>query len=97
MGLQRDLRLVGNQANVALTMFFIPYVLFEIPSNILLKRFKPHKWRESCQEGFVERPDLIALAISIYLHFGIWRGHADPRIWYETPRLLCTRPRLKIS
>lgn len=23
---------------------FAPYVLFEIPSNVLLKRFKPHVW-----------------------------------------------------
>ena len=47
MHLPRDLHLVGNQANVALTIFFVPYVLFEIPSNILLKQFKPHKWRKS--------------------------------------------------
>ncbi len=44
MHLQRDLHLKGNQQNVALTIFFVPYVLFEIPSNILLKHFKPHKW-----------------------------------------------------
>ena len=24
---------------------FVPYVLFEVPSNLLLKRFKPHVWR----------------------------------------------------
>ena len=52
MKLPKDLHLVGNQRNIALTIFFIPYVLFEIPSNIFLKRFKPHKWRMSVQSGF---------------------------------------------
>jgi fucose permease len=44
MGLQRDIKLAGNQANIALSVFFIPYVLFEIPSNVLLKRFSPRVW-----------------------------------------------------
>lgn len=46
LGLPKDLNLKGNQANVALTIFFVPYVLFEIPSNVLMKRFKPHVWRK---------------------------------------------------
>ncbi|ERF68098.1 hypothetical protein EPUS_06909 [Endocarpon pusillum Z07020] len=62
-GLQRDLRLVGDDFNVALTVFFVPYVLFEIPSNIVLKRLKPHFWLSICMflfglvtllQGFVQ-------------------------------------------
>ena len=34
------------QFNDCLTIFFIPYILFEIPSNIFLKRLRPHVWRE---------------------------------------------------
>lgn len=30
--------------NTAVVIFFVPYCLFEIPSNILLKKFKPHVW-----------------------------------------------------
>ena len=45
MNLPSDLHLAGVQQNVALTIFFVPYVLFEVPSNILLKYFKPHIWR----------------------------------------------------
>jgi hypothetical protein len=26
-------------------IFFIPYILFEIPSNIFLKKLSPHAWR----------------------------------------------------
>ncbi|EMD33226.1 hypothetical protein CERSUDRAFT_118267 [Gelatoporia subvermispora B] len=47
-GLKDDLKLGGNQYNVALVVFFVPYVIFEIPSNILLKRFKPHVWLSFC-------------------------------------------------
>ncbi|KAL6922937.1 hypothetical protein FSST1_000211 [Fusarium sambucinum] len=39
-GLATDLNLVGNQYNIVLSLFFIPYILLEIPSNILLKKFK---------------------------------------------------------
>ncbi|GKZ33534.1 hypothetical protein AbraIFM66950_003438 [Aspergillus brasiliensis] len=49
LGLQTDLNIVtGTKYNTALTIFFVPYVIFEIPSNILLKKLKPHS---ACQ-GF---------------------------------------------
>ena len=51
-GLQKDLKLTGTQYNTALTMFFIPYILFEIPSNIILKRLKPHVWLSLCMFFF---------------------------------------------
>lgn len=35
----------GTKYNTALTIFFVPYILFEIPSNVLLKKLKPHVWR----------------------------------------------------
>ncbi|KJZ79475.1 hypothetical protein HIM_00944 [Hirsutella minnesotensis 3608] len=45
-GLSKDLHLgeTGTKFNTALVIFFVPYVIFEIPSNILLKRFRPHVW-----------------------------------------------------
>ena len=39
-----DLKLVGSQYNIALTMFFIPYALLEVPSNIVLKLMRPSWW-----------------------------------------------------
>ncbi|KAL3472834.1 major facilitator superfamily domain-containing protein [Aspergillus californicus] len=39
LGLTEDLGLSGIQYNIALSLFFIPYILLEVPSNILLKRF----------------------------------------------------------
>lgn len=43
-----ELKLVSNEYNTALVIFFAPYILFEIPSNILLKKFKPHLWLSGC-------------------------------------------------
>lgn len=43
-GLPDDLHLTGNQYNICLTMFFIPYAVFEVPSNMVLKRMKPSIW-----------------------------------------------------
>ncbi|KAB8278698.1 major facilitator superfamily domain-containing protein [Aspergillus minisclerotigenes] len=39
LGLTDELGLSGMQYNIALSLFFIPYVLLEVPSNILLKHF----------------------------------------------------------
>ncbi|OBZ65753.1 putative transporter C11D3.18C [Grifola frondosa] len=47
-GLKTDLKLGGNEYNIALVVFFIPYIVFEIPSNALLKHFKPHVWLSIC-------------------------------------------------
>ncbi|RHZ52316.1 putative MFS transporter [Aspergillus thermomutatus] len=55
LGLQKDLNIENTKYNTALTIFFVPYVLFEIPSNILLKKLKPHVWLSLCMFlfGFV--------------------------------------------
>jgi hypothetical protein len=43
-GLADDLHLHGLQYNIALTVFFVPYALFEVPSNIVLKLLRPSIW-----------------------------------------------------
>ena len=44
-GLSEELHITSsNKYNTALVIFFVPYILFEIPSNILLKKFKPRIW-----------------------------------------------------
>ncbi len=50
--LVRDLNLTGVQYNTALTIFFVPYIFFEMASNILLKRFSPRIWLSCCGMGF---------------------------------------------
>ncbi|KAK5172990.1 uncharacterized protein LTR77_003112 [Saxophila tyrrhenica] len=34
----------GNSYNIALFIFFVPYILFELPSNLLLKKMAPSTW-----------------------------------------------------
>lgn len=43
-GMSDDLGLSGAQYNICLTVFFFPYALLEVPSNILLKLMKPSTW-----------------------------------------------------
>lgn len=42
----------STQYNTMLTIFFVPYVLLEVPSNMLLKRFSPRLWLSVCCLGF---------------------------------------------
>ncbi|KAJ4357778.1 High-affinity nicotinic acid transporter [Didymosphaeria variabile] len=51
-GLSTELGLVKTKYNNALVIFFVPYILFEIPSNIVLKKLKPRVWLSICMFGF---------------------------------------------
>ncbi|TKA60620.1 hypothetical protein B0A49_12777 [Cryomyces minteri] len=39
-GLSDDLKLTGTQFNVALAVFYVPYICVDVPSNLVLKYFK---------------------------------------------------------
>lgn len=44
-GLQRDLGLgIGNRYTIVVMVFFVAYILFEIPSNLVLPRVGPANW-----------------------------------------------------
>ncbi|RDW66743.1 hypothetical protein BP5796_09492 [Coleophoma crateriformis] len=43
-GLTTDLHITGNEYLFTLTIYFIGYVLFEVPCNIILKRTTPRFW-----------------------------------------------------
>ncbi|ETS80946.1 hypothetical protein PFICI_08475 [Pestalotiopsis fici W106-1] len=43
-GMSGDLHMSGHDYNIALFIFFVPYILFEIPSNIIVKRTAPSTW-----------------------------------------------------
>lgn len=43
-GLTKDLHMTNYQFNIASTIFFVSYVFFEIPSNLVLKKFRPSRW-----------------------------------------------------
>lgn len=43
-GLEEDLGLSSNQFQVAVSILFVTYLLFEVPSNLVLKLFTPRRW-----------------------------------------------------
>ncbi|KAN0091265.1 Major facilitator superfamily domain containing protein [Tylopilus felleus] len=43
-GMATDLKLVGLKYNIAAAVFFVLYSFAEVPSNIILKLFRPSRW-----------------------------------------------------
>lgn len=43
-GLEEDLNMSDNQYLISLTVFFFSYAIFEVPSNVFLKRLRPSIW-----------------------------------------------------
>lgn len=43
-GLERDLNMKGQDFNIALCVFFILYIICEVPSNLLLRKIAPSTW-----------------------------------------------------
>lgn len=85
-GLGKDLQLVGYQFNWSLTVFYITYMLVEVPSNILLKKIGPRWWIPFLVAGF----GLVSLCTAFVHNFsqlmvartflGIFEGGTMPGI-----------------
>lgn len=43
-GLEKDLNMKGQDFNIALCVFFILYIICEVPSNLLLREIAPSTW-----------------------------------------------------
>lgn len=43
-GLEKDLNMKGQDFNIALCIFFVFYIICEVPSNLLLRKFAPSTW-----------------------------------------------------
>ncbi|KAJ6003073.1 hypothetical protein N7451_005620 [Penicillium sp. IBT 35674x] len=43
-GLEEDLGLVGDQYQVAVSILFVTYCFFEVPSNLVIKKLKPSRY-----------------------------------------------------
>ncbi|KAK4516656.1 uncharacterized protein ATC70_011633 [Mucor velutinosus] len=43
-GITKDLSISATDYNIALSIFFIGYIIFEVPSNMILKWIGPSKW-----------------------------------------------------
>lgn len=42
--MEKDLGLQGNQYQIAVSLLFVTYILSELPSNLVLKKFTPSRW-----------------------------------------------------
>ncbi|KAI8934254.1 hypothetical protein NX059_008998 [Plenodomus lindquistii] len=88
-GLSTELDLVrDNRYNTALVIFFVPYILFEIPSNALLKKMKPRVWLSMCMfafgiitmcQGFVQ--NFASLLVTRFL-LGLFEAGMFPGAFY---------------
>lgn len=70
--------MTGNDYNIALFIFFIPYILFEVPSNIMIKRVAPSTW-------LAGRPDVL---LGRHYH----RSRACAHQWRTASHALLARP-----
>lgn len=52
LGLEDDLDMKGTDFNIALFMFFIPYILLEVPCNLIMKKVRPSIWLSGLILGF---------------------------------------------
>ena len=41
--MNKDLNLTGNRLNVAVTLFYVTYIAFEVPASLLLKKLRPSR------------------------------------------------------
>ena len=53
-GLEADLNMdpKGPGFNIALSVFFVPYILLEVPSNMILKQIRPSVWLSMIMLGW---------------------------------------------
>jgi hypothetical protein len=51
-GFEKDLGLEGLDYNIVLSVFFVSYIVFEIPSNLMCKWIGPGWWLPGIEIGF---------------------------------------------
>ncbi|KAF7298055.1 hypothetical protein HMN09_01026800 [Mycena chlorophos] len=73
-GLTTQLNLTGNEFNIALTMYFIPYCLGECPANMVLKKFRPSKFMAPWPHGttYLAGETLANLTLRLKIAWGIF-------------------------
>lgn len=64
-GLEKDLKMGGQDYNVALFIFFVPYILFEVPSNLLIRKIAPSTWLSSIMILWGTDPPSLAHSASL--------------------------------
>ncbi|KAG4423744.1 hypothetical protein IFR04_003169 [Cadophora malorum] len=80
-----ELKMTANQYNLVTTMYYIPYILAEVPSNLLLKKVRPSVWQARimiswgivllCHAAVTNRQGLYIVRFFLGLfEAGLWPG-----------------------
>ncbi|KAK2616192.1 hypothetical protein QQS21_000824 [Conoideocrella luteorostrata] len=89
-GMTEDLDLVGNRFNIALFVYYISYILLEIPSNMIVKKVRPSLYISSLMfiwgiinmcMGFVQNYQAL---VGLRFLLGVFEAGALPAIIYIT-------------
>ncbi|KAH6713503.1 pantothenate transporter [Leptodontidium sp. MPI-SDFR-AT-0119] len=83
--IMKELKMTANQYNLVTTMYYIPYILAEVPSNLLLKKVRPSVWQARimiswgivllCHAAVTNRQGLYIVRFFLGLfEAGLWPG-----------------------
>jgi MFS family permease len=61
-GLETDLHMTGAEFNVAVLMFSVSHIIFEIPSNLIIRRLRPSIWLACTSFTLIGRSNLALAA-----------------------------------
>lgn len=98
-GLGQRLGLSGHQISTGVALFYVAYVIFEVPSNLVMSRIRPHVWiaRIQMSIGIVAACHAALNSVwSFYLlrfllgacEAGVWPGMTYYlTLWYPTSRI----------
>ncbi|KIW22912.1 uncharacterized protein PV07_11160 [Cladophialophora immunda] len=95
-GMEEDLDLSGTEYSLCATVFFFTYCAFEIPSNLLLKRFRPSVWLPSIMVAWGTVMTLMGLVQSYHglliarIFLGVTEAGLYPGVAYYLTMWYCT-------
>jgi MFS family permease len=95
-GMDVDLELSGTEYSLCATVFFFTYCAFEIPSNLLLKRFRPSVWLPSIMVAWGTVMTLMGLVQDYHglliarVFLGIAEAGLYPGVAYYLTMWYCT-------
>ncbi|KAJ5805859.1 uncharacterized protein N7503_003461 [Penicillium pulvis] len=97
-----ELGMTSNQYNLVTAMYYVPYIVAEVPSNLLLKRVRPSVWQARiqiswgivlcCHAAVVNRQGLYAVRFFLGLfEAGLWPGMLVHLCYWYRPDELAPR------
>lgn len=63
LGIMPELRMTGTEMTIAMQIYFVPYILTDIPSNIILKIFASSTWISALSFFWGEHAESICTTI----------------------------------